>query len=190
MDNSYTVHNSFELVADPVYYPITIGNEQFFLVQQDRRSIIDRRTWTVIRILPPTDTQPQPFSNQSNQNLFCQLIQQILASLIFNPCLTSAIERPIAVTSQPFKFHYERQTSTDDLCYFQRFNSIGQNDPSERKYVHFSADKSVNTDQNGRGQPMDCDPGEGTSSGVLPSFGTVDAYDLIKQQKERQGWFW
>lgn len=200
MENSYTVHNSFELVADPVYFPIVIGNEYFFVMQQDRRSITDRRTWTVVRIFPPTENQPQPFAIQSNQIPLYQLIQQLLALVTFYPCpTTQTVERPIPVITQPFKFHYERQTSTDDLCYFQRMSALNSicHEPPVKRHVQFTAgpnftDKAINTDEHGcTEQPMECDPGEGTSGRAgQTNFGCDNAYDLMKQNKERQGWFW
>lgn len=196
MNNSYTVHNSFELVADPVQFPITVGNEHFLVIQQDRRNITDRRSWTVVPILSSLDNPLQQISNQCNQIPPSQLLQQLL-SLVTIYCnqIIPNVRLPVHASTEPFKFHYEKQTSTDDLEYFMRqncWNTFGHGEPQATKHVRFIVeptfvDKCVNTDKGEH--PMECDPGEGTSGGVQLNYGCDNAYNLMKHKKEQKGWF-
>lgn len=193
MENSYTVHNTFDLVADPVHFPITIGSEHFLVTQQDRRSIWDRRTWQLVRIFPTTlDSALQQVPCLLNQVPLQKVIEQLLALLTVFPNPTTTIDRPIPEATPPFKFHYEKQTSTDDLM-------IGPAEAPVVRHVHFVVDrghwdKGCNTEQDWRivkqtNQPMECDPGEGTS-GMQSTFNDGNAYDLMKQRKEQQVFFW
>ncbi|XP_055619164.1 uncharacterized protein LOC129764269 [Toxorhynchites rutilus septentrionalis] len=190
----HTIHNAFDMLGDPIHLPITIGNEQFIITQQDQRSVLDRRTWFLSRPVynAITPTPPTQFLLCFNEQ---QILQLLLASL--------TVRQPFPIVQPPWVFHYEKQTSTDDLPYFARKSDtkrmIDRSDAGPVvKHVHFIVDQTHRQDAavNTNSLPtppdvtMECDPGEGTSGNMDSSMGPESAYDHIKNRKKQVNWFW
>ncbi|XP_058832737.1 uncharacterized protein LOC131690763 [Topomyia yanbarensis] len=148
----YTIHNSFQLLAEPVHFPFSFGNENFIVTQQDQRNILDRRTWFLSTPVSTLSTIP-------GQNLFPaspdQLsLQQLLHQLATILSMHQHCSYPQQGKANPFNFHYEKQTSTDDLPYYLRKSGFDEAKPGEPPVVrHFhyvlngmTRDMGVNTD--------------------------------------------
>ncbi|XP_052565385.1 uncharacterized protein LOC128093269 [Culex pipiens pallens] len=182
----HSVQNTLELFADPVHFPITIGNDNFILTQQDQRNILDRRTWYLTHI--PNQLQPPP------QNDLPQLLQQLVT------ILGQLQPGDGAQPSDPFWFHYEKQTSTEDLAYHLRRIGLPMEPTTLVKHVHFVVDRTsrdkgtgmvdvatLSPDEN----RMVCESDEGnaeTSKGSREAVG--GALDRIRRAKEAGSEFW
>ncbi|XP_055602538.1 uncharacterized protein LOC129751196 [Uranotaenia lowii] len=202
----HSVQNAIEQVADPVHTPITIGHEPFLLTQQDQRSILDRRSWFLSKLPVSSPECIWHFLCQLNPCLLEQLIQWIMHQQFPQYPPVKSIENmpalnfPCEPRVVPYQFHYEKQTSTEDLPWYQRGNKclemIGDQSVMERaiKHVHYVihqrefSNRDVQTMDRatfiGVGEPMECDPAE-----VQPPL-AESALDRIRQQKEQVSWFY
>ncbi|XP_055530138.1 uncharacterized protein LOC129721507 [Wyeomyia smithii] len=199
----YTLHNSFDLFADPIHTPITFGNEGFILTQQDQRNIVDRRTWYLSR----PAYHPAPYSTALNPIQPPLVAQASLQELLFQLINFLSMHHP-APTATPtqnqtlplFNFHYEKQTSTDDLAFYQRQHGgpcfVEPKLPPMVQRIQYIVSRSirdagVNTDEPQpipaeTTAPMDYDPGEGTSAGPEKPAD----YCLINEKPGKKVQFW
>uniref|UniRef100_A0A182PF20 C2H2-type domain-containing protein n=1 Tax=Anopheles epiroticus TaxID=199890 RepID=A0A182PF20_9DIPT len=131
---------------------VVIGNETFILTMQDQRNVIDRRNWYLSR--QPnhhhlTTKADYPMAGDASpinnfQSLLAQIFHEVQAK-----CNARPTQYPYDGNQyiKPFCFHYEKQTDTEDLAYYQNRDRLAK---GERviKHVHYyveSAVKSVAT---------------------------------------------
>ncbi|XP_050088212.1 uncharacterized protein LOC126572718 [Anopheles aquasalis] len=127
-----------ELFSEPIHFPLVIGTEQFIVTQQDERIICDRRNWFLTKwqaavAVPQTQA---PTAVDGNQQVLCNEIRNINAQNNRKSCV--------------FCFHYDKQTTTDDLPYYQRLDELSRPEVKIVKHVHFHVEpttknKAVNT---------------------------------------------
>ncbi|XP_058462114.1 uncharacterized protein LOC131437069 isoform X2 [Malaya genurostris] len=151
----YSIHNSSQLLAEPVHFPIAFGNEHFMVTQQDQRHILDQRTWYLSSapVYPLSSIASQyAFPPAPGQLPLQQLLHQLVTILSMHqqgPCPPQGNNGPV-----PFNFHYEKQTSTDDLPYYMRrfgCDETKSGEPSVIRHFHYvlnaaTQNKGVNTD--------------------------------------------
>uniref|UniRef100_A0A1Q3FZX6 Uncharacterized protein n=1 Tax=Culex tarsalis TaxID=7177 RepID=A0A1Q3FZX6_CULTA len=195
MSNSIPIHsvqNSFELFADPVHFPITIGNDNFIITQQDQRTVLDQRTWYVTHV---PNQLPPPQNPQNDLPQLPHLLQQLVTILGQLQPGTTGNGVP-----EPFRFHYEKQTSTEDLAHHLRRIGLPM-EPTLVKHVHFVVDRTsrdkgtatedVTTTLTPDEHRMVCDSDEAAaevSGGSREVVGS--ALDRIRKAKEGGSEFW
>ncbi|XP_053672050.1 uncharacterized protein LOC128722220 [Anopheles nili] len=120
-----------EIFGEPMQFPLQIGNDTFVVTYQDQRIIIDRRNWFLSHILQPTkandemDWEQSSMYNQPNQPAINhqQVIAQLLLELQARSNTTASLQ-PVQASEfmqgKRFCFHYDKQTDTQDLSYYQK----------------------------------------------------------------------
>ncbi|XP_058116078.1 uncharacterized protein LOC131284318 [Anopheles ziemanni] len=152
-----------EMFADPVHHPIVIGNETFVVTLQDQRNIVDRRNWFLSRIDStqlgngPSQKANSPLPAPFDLKTFvARLLQELSASAV-PPTVPTSIQNATLKNRGVYCFHYDKQTDTDDLPYYQNRDRLARKGPVV-KHVHYYVEcgtksKATNTDE-----PMECDP--------------------------------
>ncbi|KFB45416.1 hypothetical protein ZHAS_00013347 [Anopheles sinensis] len=146
---------------------IVIGNETFVVTLQDQRNIVDRRNWFLSRLdstkLENGASQKlNPPLNASNdwQTFIVRLLQELSASAVSQTVPTASIQNGTLNQRGIYCFHYDKQTDTDDLPYYQNRDRLARVG-TVVKHVHYYVEcgtksKATNTDD--ANQRMDCDP--------------------------------
>uniref|UniRef100_A0A1I8JUN9 Uncharacterized protein n=1 Tax=Anopheles funestus TaxID=62324 RepID=A0A1I8JUN9_ANOFN len=137
---------SYELFSEPVHFPLVIGNETLVVTMQDQRNIIDRRNWFLTRCPNALSTDAVTLGTDNDLLNLYPLLTRILLELQTKTAglqMYSASAQHIQRGQEkPFCFHYEKQTDTEDLPYFQNYDRVKH---GERviKHVHYYVESAV-----------------------------------------------
>ncbi|XP_050079200.1 uncharacterized protein LOC126566231 [Anopheles maculipalpis] len=149
----------YEMFSEPVHFPLDIGNEQLIITMQDQRTIIDRRNWYLSRPpnIMPSDAVPSSRREKEPINLYSLIAQlwQVLNGISAHLQIPAKSGQPMQLgPERPFCFHYEKQTDTEDLPYFQNYDRLKHGEKVIR-HVHYVVESAVKnratnteTDQN------------------------------------------
>uniref|UniRef100_A0A182N6G1 C2H2-type domain-containing protein n=1 Tax=Anopheles dirus TaxID=7168 RepID=A0A182N6G1_9DIPT len=134
----------YEFYSEPVHSPLVIGNETFVVTMQDQRNIIDRRCWFLSRH-PHAHAQPAAV-DRDQAYIFLQSLMAQLSRELHAKGYVSQMHLPVQPVdlgqSNTYCFHYEKQTDTDDLPYYQNRNRHMQGEKVV-KHVHYYVDAVV-----------------------------------------------
>ncbi|XP_052890755.1 uncharacterized protein LOC128298969 [Anopheles moucheti] len=134
----------YEMCSEPVHFPLIIGNETFVLTMQDQRNIVDRRNWFLSR--SSSALAAAPLGGENGPTNLYPLKGQILLELQANGAAFQMDTLPSQLIqggqAKQFTFHYEKQTDTEDLSYYQNYDRLKQGE-MVIKHVHYYVESAV-----------------------------------------------
>ncbi|XP_053660851.1 uncharacterized protein LOC128709852 [Anopheles marshallii] len=138
--------NCSEMFSEPVHFPLVFGNETYVLTIQDQRNVIDRRSWFLSRSSKALSTNAVPLGGDNGPINLNPLIAQILMELQANGAAYQMDTLPAQHIqrgqAKPFCFHYEKQTDTEDLSYYQNYDRLKQGE-MVIKHVHYYVESAM-----------------------------------------------